>query len=430
MAGHQAAGKLLNEKKSTMIGHTIMEQSALLAAHTEDAPKLTRLYLSEQHRHCGEDLIRMMTQAGMTADFDALGNVVGHYAGTSADAPVLMMGSHLDTVRNAGRYDGMLGILSAIASVSALHQAGQRLNCAIEVIAFGDEEGVRFGVTMIGSSAMAGHFDPAWLDKKDREGVTMRDALIAFGCDPDAWPTLYRDFSKVKAFVELHIEQGPVLLEAGLAAGVVTAIAGSSRVMLDIEGLAGHAGTVPMPGRKDALAAAAEMVLAGEAVARDWRSPLVCTAGKLEVAGGAINVIPGKTTMTFDMRSGDDAERLAALAVLREQCEAIAVRRNVRLSWQLLLELAAAPCDPALREMLAQAFDAEGVPVTSLASGAGHDAMSFRGRVPMAMLFVRCGNGGISHHPDEIVDAADVDTGVRLLSRFLSMLGTPVSAAN
>lgn len=414
------------------IGQTLIEQSAHLAAYTEDLPdegqagtppaRLTRLYLSKEHRACGEQLIAWMEQAGMTAGFDALGNVVGRYAGVSDDAPVIMMGSHLDTVRNAGRYDGMLGILSAIAVVAELHRAGRRLACTLEVIAFGDEEGVRFGVTMIGSSAMAGRFDPSWLDKQDRDGVTMREALVAFGCDPDAWPALERDAAHVRAFLELHIEQGPVLLERGLAAGIVTAIAGSTRITVALEGRAGHAGTVPMGGRKDALAAAAEMVLAGEALASEWRTPLVCTTGKLEVAGGAINVIPGRTTFTFDLRSGDDVEREAALTQLRARCESIAARRTVQMKWQPMLALPAAPCDADLRATLTQAFAAESVPVIELASGAGHDAMSFRGRLPIAMIFVRCGNGGISHHPDETVDAEDVDVGVRLFARFVSML--------
>ncbi|MGI4983140.1 MAG: allantoate amidohydrolase [Janthinobacterium lividum] len=403
------------------IGRKLIEQAAQLAAHTEDAPQMTRLYLSRQHRGCGDLLVAWMTQAGMDADFDALGNVVGRYAGTDPAAPVLMLGSHLDTVRNAGRYDGMLGVLSAIACVDALHRRGRRFPGAIEVIAFGDEEGVRFGVTMIGSAAMAGRFRPDWLEKTDRDGVTMRAALLAFGCDPDGWPALTRDFSRVRAYAELHIEQGPVLLEAGLPAGIVSAIAGSTRVMVDLAGRAGHAGTVPMNARRDALAAAAEMVLAGESVARDWPTPLVCTSGKLDVSGGAINVIPGKTAFTFDVRSGDDVQREAAVRELRARCEAIAARREVGIVWQTLLELPAAPCDAALRQTLAGAFAAESVPVTELASGAGHDAMSFSGRTPIAMLFLRCGNGGISHHPDETVDADDVEVGVRLFTRFIEM---------
>lgn len=382
---------------------------------------MTRLYLSEQHRGCGDLLIAWMTAAGMTAGFDALGNVVGRYAGTDPAAPALMLGSHLDTVRNAGRYDGMLGVLSAIACVAELNRRGRRFPGAIEVIAFGDEEGVRFGVTMIGSGAMAGRFRPDWLDKTDRDDITMRDALLAFGADPDGWPALARDFAHVRAYAELHIEQGPVLLEAGLPAGIVSAIAGSTRVMVDLAGRAGHAGTVPMNARRDALAAAAEMVLAGENVAREWPTPLVCTTGKLDVNGGAINVVPGKTTFSFDVRSGDDAQREAAVRELRRRCEEIAARREVEIAWQTLLELPAAPCDGALRATLARAFETESVPVTELASGAGHDAMSFSGRTPIAMLFLRCGNGGISHHPDETVDADDIETGVRLFGRFIEM---------
>jgi hydantoinase/carbamoylase family amidase len=239
-------------------GTDILRQADALAAFSEDPPRVTRTYLTPQHRQAGNFLLALMREAGMEAAYDALGNVVGRYRAAAPDAPVVMSGSHMDSVRNAGRYDGLFGILTAIACVRDLSARGKRLPCTFEVIAFGDEEGVRFGVTLTGSKSMAGSFDPAWLDARDSEGVALRDALTAFGGDPEGWPALDRRGKRVVAYVESHIEQGPVLLNEGLPVGVVTAIAGGSRMRVAVTGLAGHAGTVPMGSRRDALAAAAE----------------------------------------------------------------------------------------------------------------------------------------------------------------------------
>jgi hydantoinase/carbamoylase family amidase len=274
-----------------------------------------------------------MRDAGMTVHWDALGNVVGRYEGLRPDAPVLMTGSHMDSVRNAGRYDGLFGILSPIACVADLNARGVRLHHAIEVVAFGDEEGVRFGVTLIGSKAMAGNFDLAWLERTDAQGITLAQALRAFGCDPAKLASLDRRGGRTIAFVESHIEQGPVLLDAGLPLGVVTAIAGASRIRCKVTGLAGHAGTVPMPGRQDALAAASEMVLAVERHC-STHPGLVGTVGRLTVLPGAVNVIPQDVEFTIDLRSGIDATRQAALDALRVECEAIAGRRRVELLFE------------------------------------------------------------------------------------------------
>ncbi len=242
-------------------GTELMRQADVLGLFSEDAPHLTRTYLSEQHKQAGEYLIGLMRRAGMEAGFDALGNIVGRYEAAAPNAPVVMTGSHQDSVRNAGKYDGLFGIITAIACVRDLHDRGKRLPYTLEIVGFGDEEGVRFGATLIGSKAMAGSFEPSWLDKTDERGVTMRQALIDFGGDPDRWRDIDRRGKNVVAFVESHIEQGPLLLNDGLALGVVTAIAGASRLQVNITGLAGHAGTVPMGSRQDALTAAAEMVL-------------------------------------------------------------------------------------------------------------------------------------------------------------------------
>ena len=303
-----------------------------------------------------------------------------------------MTGSHQDSVRNAGKYDGLFGIITAIACVKDLDKRGVRLPYTLEIVGFGDEEGVRFGATLIGSKAMAGRFDPAWLDKTDDAGITMRQALEAFGGDPDRWRDVDRRHKNVVAYVESHIEQGPVLLNDGLPVGVVTAIAGGSRLNARVTGLAGHAGTVPMGGRKDALTAASEMVLFVERHCES-NPGLVGTVGKMAVQPGAINVIPQEVLFTIDVRSGDDALRRAAVAAIRAGCAEIAQRRRVSVDLADFFTADAAPCDADLREAFAQAIAAHGIPVRHLPSGAGHDAMEFPAVAPMAMLFVRDDDG-------------------------------------
>jgi allantoate deiminase len=401
-------------------GTRLMQQAEDLSQFSHSEIGLTRTYLTAQHRQAGDYLLALMREAGMQADYDALGNVVGHYAGTDAGAPAIISGSHLDSVVNAGKYDGLFGVISAIACVRDLHQRGVRLAFPLEVVAFCDEEGVRFNVTMIGSAALSGHFDPAWLSRTDAAGISMSEALLAFGGDPAGWPALQRAAKDVACFIESHIEQGPVLLNEGHALGVVTAIAGCTRVKVSLAGLAGHAGTVPMPGRRDALAAAAEMTLAVEQVAQQRAERIVATVGKFEVAeGGAVNVIAGAVSFTIDLRSGDDAARHEALQAVRAALDEIAQRRNVTLDWQPFYALDAAPCDAGLQAQLAHAITECGLAVRHLPSGAGHDAMQFASSVPTAMLFVRCGNGGISHHPLETMTADDAETATRVLLHFI-----------
>jgi allantoate deiminase len=398
-------------------GEDLMRQADVLGLFTEDAPRVTRTYLSEQHKQAGEYLIGLMRRAGMTARFDALGNVVGRYEASEPDAPVVMTGSHLDSVRNAGKYDGLFGIITAIACVKDLHDRGKRLPYTLEIVGFGDEEGVRFSATLIGSKAMAGSFEPAWLDKTDDNGVTMREALLQFGGDPEGWRSLDRRGTNVVAYVESHIEQGPVLLNEGLPVGVVTAIAGATRLRVRVTGLAGHAGTVPMGARKDALTAACEMTLAVEKHC-GAQAGLVGTVGKMTVLPGAINVIPQEVEFTIDVRSGDDAVRRAAVAALQERFAEIARRRNVEVVAAPFYAADAAPCDPALQRQFAEAIAAHGIPVRHLPSGAGHDAMVFPAVAPTAMLFVRCGNNGISHHPDETMTAEDAEVATSVLLHF------------
>jgi hydantoinase/carbamoylase family amidase len=410
-------------------GARILEQCDELGAISEDPDVLTRRYLTAEHRRAADLIAGWMRTAGMQVAIDALGNVVGHYAAARADAPRVLTGSHFDSVVNAGRYDGVFGILCAIAAVGDLHARGVRAPCAIEVVAFGDEEGVRFGFSMAGSRALAGRFDLSLLDRSDADGTTLRAAIAAFGGDVEAIPSLSRVKAHVAAFVEVHIEQGPVLLERGLALGVVTSIAGSTRIAARVIGLAGHAGTVPMGARRDALAAAAEMTLFVESYAEASTGTLVGTVGKLAIAGGgAINVIPGEVAFTIDVRAGADPARHAAVAVLERECRAIAARRRVGLEWVTLFELAAAPCDARLRARIADSITAQGIAPFHLPSGAGHDAMEMAHIAPIGMLFVRCGAGGISHHPDETMTADDAGVATRALIHFLEHFDAAATA--
>jgi len=401
-------------------GARILEQCNELGAISEDRQVLTRRYLTPEHRRTAEHIARWMHAAGMTVEIDALGNVVGRYPAADDGAPRVITGSHMDSVVDAGRYDGVFGILCAIAAVSDLNARGKRLPIAVEVVAFGDEEGVRFGFSMAGSKALAGRFDMSLLDRRDAAGVTLRDAIAAFGGDASAIAGLSRAHANVAAFVEVHIEQGPVLLDEGLALGVVTSIAGSTRIAARVSGLAGHAGTVPMGARRDALTAAAEMALYVEAYTSERADTLVGTVGKFSVAGGgAINVIPGEVAFTIDVRAGEDAARIAAVVNLERDCRAIAARRGVTLDWEPLFELSATPCDEGLQQRLAASIESLGITPRFLRSGAGHDAMEMAHVAPIGMLFVRCGAGGISHNPRETMTADDASAATRALIHFL-----------
>jgi len=390
---------------------------------TEMEGGLTRVFLSPQQREANALVLSWMREAGMAAHVDAMGNCVGRYEGSAPALPCLMLGSHLDTVRDAGKYDGMLGVLSAIECVGALNATGTRLPFAIEVVGFGDEEGVRYGSTLLGSRAVAGTLDHSLLDKEDGQGTRMRDALRAFGLDPAKVADVARKPGQVLAYAELHIEQGPVLEAKGLPVGVVTAINGGNRFAIEITGMAGHAGTVPMGLRRDALAAASECVLAVERIAASMPD-VVGTVGRIEAQPGAMNVIPGKAKFSVDVRAPTDDKRQAAAAAIRAEFEAIAKRRNVDLSISTLWEAKTAPCAPDMQRQVAQAIDREGQHVHHLPSGAGHDGMALIDIAPIGMLFVRC-KDGISHNPAEAVTLADVETGLRVFARFIRSFTPP-----
>jgi allantoate deiminase len=403
-------------------GTRVMDRLDALSSFSSEPHALTRFYLTPEHAAAAKQVQAWMTEAGMTAGLDAIGNVVGRYEAAEPGRPALLMGSHIDTVRDAGKYDGNLGVVAAIEAVAALHGRGERLPFAIEVIAFGDEEGVRFPTTLSGSRAVAGTFDAKALESRDAEGVTLDRALRAFGCDPAGIPALTRRREQVLGFVEVHIEQGPVLEKLGLPVGVVTAINGASRFRIEILGTAGHAGTVPMDLRHDALAAAAEMILAVERRAKGAPEPgLVATVGRIEAVPGAPNVIPGRVVFTLDVRSPDDTDRHKVVDDLAAALGTYAARRHVRIWIEKTYDEPAAACDPKLMAGLEAAVAQAGIAPHRLPSGAGHDAMALASLCPMAMLFVRC-RGGISHNPAESITAEDAGVAVAVLLDFLRHL--------
>ena len=395
----------------------IMQRCAELARHSEQAGGLTRVYLSREQAAANELVFGWMREAGMSARLDAAGNCIGRYEGDRPGLPALVLGSHLDTVRDAGKYDGMLGVVAAIECVRALNAAGRRQGFAIETIGFADEEGVRFNATLLGSRAMAGTFKSEVLDSVDANGLSMREAMRSFGLDPARLGAAARRREDVLAYAELHIEQGPVLEAEGLAVGVVTAINGATRLAVEIDGAAGHAGTVPMRLRQDALAAAAECALAIERRCAGVPD-LVGTVGKLEALPGAVNVIPGKASFSVDVRAPADATRIAAIEQLLAEMNTICARRKVGIRVRKTHEGGVAACAPWLMEQLGAAIAAEGIAVRALPSGAGHDGMALVGLCDIGMLFVRC-EKGISHNPAEAISAADAETGARVFLRFI-----------
>lgn len=395
----------------------VMARCDLLGAISEEEGRLTRRSLTPAMRRVHDEVAGWMRAAGMAVREDGIGSLRGRYEAERPGAPTLLIGSHLDSVRDAGRYDGVLGVLVGLAAVEALHGAGRRLPFAVEVVAFTDEEGVRFGRSFFGSMVAAGCFDPDLLALEDADGISLAAALAAFGCDPANLAADALRPEELLGYLEVHIEQGPLLEARGQPLGVVSAIAGATRATLRLQGMAGHAGTVPMELRRDALCAAAEIVLAAEVAARATPG-LVATVGQISVLPGAGNVIPGAATLSLDIRHQDDGTRLAAVEALRARVVELAAARGVALEWEELQSTPAVPMAPALRERLARAIRAAGHEPVELPSGAGHDAMIMARVTDAAMLFVRC-KGGISHNPAEAVDQADVAAAIRAVGHVL-----------
>jgi allantoate deiminase len=396
-----------------------MERIEALAQISDDAGKLTRTFASPAMWKANELVGGWMRDAGMGVRTDAIGNLIGHYPAATPDGKILLLGSHLDTVRDAGKFDGPLGVLVALACVQHLHEQKVRLPFAIEVLGFADEEGVRYQSTYLGSRALAGTFNLEDLNRFDARGIRMADALREFGGNPDAIGSAKMDANRLLGYAEVHIEQGPVLEQKNLAVGVVSAISGQTRARITYRGEAGHAGTVPMNLRKDALCAAAEFVLAVEALGQN-RGGLVATVGEIAASPGATNVIPGEATLSLDVRHPDDAVREKSVAELKQRAEEIASERGVILSWEISHQNRAVICDRRLTMVMENAVKRHQKEAPLLASGAGHDAAALAAICPVAMLFVRC-KLGISHNPAESATEADVAVAIGVMNDFVKL---------
>lgn len=400
------------------------------APYSDIEDGLFRGYLTPAHMAAQEAVAGWMEAAGMSVRRDAAMNLIGRYEGNVPGARALMIGSHLDSVRDGGRYDGPLGIMLGIECVAALCGQGRRLSYPVEIYAFGDEEGSRFPAAMLTSRAVAGILNADALEIDDADGVSLAQALAAVrtaasrdkdGKDAADYLSARRAADSVGAYVEAHIEQGPVLEAEGLAVGTVTGIAAQLRYAVAVQGRAGHAGTTAMRLRRDALAGAAAMVLAVERVAQDRASDVVATVGAIEARPGAANVIPGEVRFTIDVRSGEAARRDAAAAEILEQLREISASRGLGLTMDLVHDLPASPCDPQLMDLMDAALAVAGQPARRLVSGAGHDAMNIAALCPTAMLFIRC-REGISHNPAEHVDLDDAEAAFQVMLAFIEGL--------
>lgn len=398
----------------------IMRRIGALAKISEEPDKLTRTFASPAMRRANKLVGSWMREAGMKTRVDAIGNLIGHYAGEKPNAKILLLGSHLDTVRNAGKFDGTLGVILAIACVENLHHQKIRPPFAIEVVGFADEEGARYQTAYLGSKVLAGCFDEKDLKRKDADGISMAEAIKNFGGDSAKLRSARLNPKNLLGYVEAHIEQGPVLERKNLAAGIVSAIAGQTRVRIIFSGRAGHAGTTPMSLRKDALCAAAEFILAVENLARK-KSGLVATVGEISAGPGAGNVIPGEVRLSLDVRHTKDSVRKSAHQKLKKIALQIARRRKLKLDGEVVHGTSAVACSEKLSKLLGKSILRRQRKLIALPSGAGHDAAIMAKITPAAMLFVRCKNG-VSHHPDESVKIEDVKIALEVMNDFLKSL--------
>ncbi len=425
---HRIAEIRLNDKfgADVSLGNDVWDWHEALSAHTDpgyaEKGQLTVTYLTDAHRACAAQISGLMRDCGFdSVDIDAVGNVVGRYEGATPGAKALLTGSHYDTVRNGGKYDGRLGIFVAVACVRELKRQGRRLPFAFEVVGFAEEEGQRYKATFLGSGALIGHFDQRWLDQKDADGITMREAMRHAGLKEEDIPKIQRDPARYLGFVEVHIEQGPVLTELDIPLGIVTSINGGVRYVGEMIGMASHAGTTPMGRRRDAAAAVAELILfAEQRAAKDGDS--VATVGMLEVPSGSINVVPGRCKFSLDIRAPNDPQRDAVVRDVLAALQEIADRRGVRFVIEEAMRAAAAPSAPAWQQRWEKAVESLGVPLFRMPSGAGHDAMKLHEVMPQAMLFVRGINSGISHNPLESSTNDDIQLAVQAFQHLLDSL--------
>jgi beta-ureidopropionase / N-carbamoyl-L-amino-acid hydrolase len=429
---HRIAEIRLNDKFGIIpsLGNDVWDWQEKLSAHTDlgyaELDQLTVTYLTDAHRACAQRISHWMHDCGFDeVSIDAVGNVIGRYLsndyGTNSVAKTLLTGSHYDTVRNGGKYDGRLGIFVPMACVRELKRQNKRLPFHIEVVGFAEEEGQRYGATFLGSGALIGQFDPAWLDQQDADGITMRQAMQHAGLCVDDIPKIKRQADDYLGFVEVHIEQGPVLNELNIPLGIVTSINGSVRYACEAIGTACHAGTTPMNRRSDAAAAVAELILfAEQRAAQDGDS--VATVGQLLVPNGSTNVVPGRCQFTLDMRAPTNAQRDAMVNDILVQFKAICERRQVRYTLEETMRASAAPSAPAWQQRWEQAVNSLGVPLHRMPSGAGHDAMKLHEVMPQAMLFVRGENSGISHNPLESSTNDDMQLAVEAFTQLTHQL--------
>ena len=426
---HRIAEIRLNDKfgHSPDLGNQVWDWAEALSHHSDvgyaERGELTVTYLSAAHQACARQLADWMREDCCfdEVSIDAVGNVVGLYHGIDPQAQRLLTGSHYDTVRNGGKYDGRLGILAPMACVLKLQRHGRRLPYGLEVVAFAEEEGQRYQATFLGSGALTGAFDPAWLEQQDADGITMREAMTQAGLRIDDIPTLKRDPARYLGFVEAHIEQGPVLNALDLPLGVVTSINASVRYLGEIIGMASHAGTTPMDQRRDAATAAAELTLYVEKRGR-LEAHLVATVGMLNVPNGSVNVVPGRCQFSLDVRATTDTVRDACAADIGAELQRICEQRGLHYRLQETMRATAAPSAPAWQQRWERAVESLGLPVFRMPSGAGHDAMKLHDLLPQAMLFVRGLNAGISHNPLEAITSDDADLCVHAFQHLLDQL--------
>lgn len=421
---HRIAEIRLNDKFGVepTLGNQVWDCAELLAQHSDVEGALTVTYLTPAHLACQRQLAHWMRECGFDeVNVDAVGNVVGVYHGTDEQAPRLLTGSHFDTVRNGGKYDGRLGIFVPLVCVRELQRQKKRLPFDLEVIAFAEEEGQRYKATFLGSGAVIGRFDFSWLDQKDTDGVSMREAMVGAGLDPKDIAAMQRDPARYMGFVEVHIEQGPVLNEIDLPLGVVTSINGNVRYVGELIGMASHAGTTPMDRRRDAAAGVAELLLYMEK--RAAQAPnLVATVGMLNVPSGSINVVPGRCQFSLDIRATTNEVRDAMVHDVLSELKRITDRRGLHSTLEETIRASAAPSAPEWQARWEHAVDSLGLPVHRMPSGAGHDAMKFDEVMPQAMLFVRGGNSGISHNPLETITNDDAQLCVEAFMSLLDQL--------
>ena len=425
---HRVVELRLNDKFGVhpALGNDVWDWQEQLAQYSDpgylEKGQLTVTYLTDAHRACAAFISGKMRECGFDeVKIDAVGNVVGVYRAATPGAKTLLTGSHYDTVRNAGKYDGRLGIFTPMACVRELHRQAKRLPFAIEVVGFAEEEGQRYKATFLGSGALVGDFKPEWLEQTDVDGVSMREAMAHAGLNIADIAGIKRHPDNYLGFVEVHVEQGPVLNELDIPLGIVTSINGNVRYLCEITGVASHAGTTPMNRRRDAASATAELALYLEnRAAQDADS--VGTMGMLQVPNGSINVVPGRCLFSLDMRAPIDAQRDAMVSDVLAELAAICERRGVQHTLELTERAAAAPSAPAWQQRWESAVQRLGVPLYAMPSGAGHDAMKLHKIMPQAMLFVRGQNAGISHNPLESTTSCDIQLAIDAFTHLINAL--------